>query len=217
MDAALAELRRSCVRLESRRAAVAPIGHEALDELLQGGIPRGRLTELVGSRSSGRTSLAVRALVSATHRGETVALIDVDGAFDPRRVEVAGVELGRLLWVRARDGRRGLWAADLVLEAGGFGLVVIDFGEQAPIGREAAFLRLSRAAERAQSACLIIAPKAGASSFAAVTLHTAAVHPILSGRGAAPRLLRGLECRVDLVRTKLGTPGAHVRLRFACR
>jgi recombination protein RecA len=211
------ELRRLSVRLEPRQAAVAPTGHEALDQLLSGGLPRGRLTELVGPRSSGRTALSVKAISAATRRGEAVALIDVDGVFDPRRAEAVGVELDRLLWVRAGDGQRALRAADLVLEAGGFGLLVIDFGEQSPRSRETAFLRLQRAAKRAQAACLLVAPHLVASSFAALTLEASVLRPILSGREASPRLLRALECQLHLLRTKLGTPGSCARLRLAWR
>src|SRR5258706_1663090 len=88
--------------------AMAAIGMAAVDEVLGGGLPRGRMTEIVGRRSSGRTALGMAALAAATRRGEAAALIDVDGMLDARSAEAAGIDLGRLLWVRAGDGKRGI-------------------------------------------------------------------------------------------------------------
>ncbi|MGH7804239.1 MAG: hypothetical protein ACREQJ_07810, partial [Candidatus Binatia bacterium] len=75
-------------------------GDPALDGLLGGGFARGHLTEIVGTASSGRTTLAHRLLAAATARGEVVALVDAADRFDPRRAEAAGIDLERLLWVR---------------------------------------------------------------------------------------------------------------------
>src|SRR3954468_19333268 len=80
--------------------ALAPTGIAALDARLGGGFPRGQLSELVGPRSSGRTSLLLRTLAAATARGELVALIDALDMCDVASVEAAGVDLERLLWVR---------------------------------------------------------------------------------------------------------------------
>ena len=69
-------------------------------DALTGGLPRGCLTEVSGADSSGRTSLMLSALAAATRREEICALIDVSDAFDPYSAAAAGVDLGRLLWVR---------------------------------------------------------------------------------------------------------------------
>src|SRR6478735_1267163 len=129
----LAGLRASSARLRTGaelERGVVPSGVGALDRALGGGLPRGRITELVGARSSGRMSLVVGALAATQRTGELVALIDAGDAFDPRSAAACGVVLARTLWVRPRDAgaRRdqdgryvsALQAADRVLEAGGF-------------------------------------------------------------------------------------------------
>src|SRR5213592_3837240 len=81
-------------------SALAPSGVTALDARLGGGFPRGQLSELVGPRSSGRTSLVLQLLASATARGELVALVDALDMCDVESAAAAGVDLDRLLWVR---------------------------------------------------------------------------------------------------------------------
>jgi hypothetical protein len=145
-------------RLEVRPAPeMVPSGIREIDELT-GGLPRGCLTEVCGPASSGRTSLLLAALAAATRREEVCALVDAGDAFDPLSAAAAGVELGRLLWVRcdakksfspqrhrgaeknfsfAPESRREwesrieqvLKATDLLLQSGGFGLVAIDLGD----------------------------------------------------------------------------------------
>src|SRR5438067_1664489 len=81
-------------------AAIAPTGIASLDARLGGGFPRGQLSELVGPRSSGRTSLALQMMAAATGRGELVGLVDALDMLDVESAAAAGVDLGRLLWVR---------------------------------------------------------------------------------------------------------------------
>ncbi|OFW46158.1 MAG: hypothetical protein A3J29_19275 [Acidobacteria bacterium RIFCSPLOWO2_12_FULL_67_14b] len=82
--------------------AVSPLGFDAFDRGLAGGLPRGHVSEVVGPMSSGRTSLAWAALGAATRRGEYVALIDTFDRFDPPTAAACGIELSRLLWVRGQ-------------------------------------------------------------------------------------------------------------------
>ena len=90
-------------QLEIRPAPeMAFSGISALDALT-GGLPRGCLTEICGSASSGRTTVLLAALAAATRRGEYCALLDASDALDPRSVEAAGVDLDRLLWVRCGE------------------------------------------------------------------------------------------------------------------
>ena len=70
-----------------------PTGVTALDARLGGGFPRGQLSELVGPRSSGRTSLLLQMLAAATARGELVALVDALDMFDVESAAAAGVDL----------------------------------------------------------------------------------------------------------------------------
>src|SRR5271169_1333015 len=90
-------------RLEVRPAPeMASSGIPQLD-LLTGGLPRGCLTEICGTASSGRTSVLLFALARATARGEVCALVDASDAFDPSSAAAAGMEMSRLLWVRCGE------------------------------------------------------------------------------------------------------------------
>src|SRR5437660_10727643 len=80
--------------------AIAPTGLPDLDARLGGGFPRGQLSEIVGPRSSGRTSMTLRMLAAATARGELVALVDALERLDVASAHAAGIDLERLLWVR---------------------------------------------------------------------------------------------------------------------
>src|SRR5512138_3280830 len=81
---------------------VVATGIAALDERLGGGFARGQMSEIVGARSSGRTSVAVAAMAGAAARGELVALVDSFDTFDPASARACGLDLSRLLWVRGR-------------------------------------------------------------------------------------------------------------------
>jgi len=133
-------------------------GVAALDSLT-GGLPRGALSEITGLASSGRTAVMLASLAGATHREEVCALIDASDSFDPISAAAAGVNLDRLLWVRCNETPQGnfgactlparltpgtpagksfafssvleqmLKATDLLLQSGGFGMVVLDLGD----------------------------------------------------------------------------------------
>ncbi|MDO8681332.1 MAG: hypothetical protein Q7R30_22670 [Acidobacteriota bacterium] len=92
--------------------AVSPLGVEALDRGLAGGLPRGHVSEVVGPASSGRTSLAWAAMAAATRRGEYVALVDTFDRFDPPTAAACGIDLARLLWVRGQAVSKTSGAVD---------------------------------------------------------------------------------------------------------
>jgi hypothetical protein len=187
------KLDRTLTRHPRPELEYASTGHAALDAQLHGGIPRGQVSELIGPRSSGRTSLLVRMLAAATARGELVALIDALDMFDVESAADAGIDLDRLLWIRGfvvpnpglcRDlNQRALVQAiralTLVLQAGQFGLVAFDAGEApADAVRRLPFttwLRLQRMIEGAQTACLLIGSDRMARSPAGFTLHAPAL------------------------------------------
>jgi recombination protein RecA len=79
---------------------VAPTGVAAVDELLEGGLPVGAITELVGPESSGRTAVALSFLSHLTHAGRVCAWVDVSDVLSPESAAAEGVNLSRLLWVR---------------------------------------------------------------------------------------------------------------------
>jgi hypothetical protein len=138
----------------------AATGIAAVDSLLEGGLPVGAISELVGQQSSGRTSLALSFLAHRTQEGQVAAWVDAGDAFDPESAAANGVNLRQLLWVRCRDGRveakskpwtrldqavrtrldqairtrldQAIRATDLLLQAGGFAAIVLDLGDTAP-------------------------------------------------------------------------------------
>jgi len=119
----------------------------------------GRVIEIGGSRSSGRTALAYRISAGATSRGELVGWVDPADALEPRFLARAGTDLERLLWVRSRGARETFRAAELLLKAG-FAVVVIDLWgvEVRALQRlgNAAWSRLQRSARSRAATVLIL-------------------------------------------------------------
>jgi recA bacterial DNA recombination protein len=113
---------------ETRAPEHVSSGFVAVD-VLTGGLPRASLTEISGPPSSGRTALELALLASLTTQGEACALIDAEDALDPASAQAAGVVLDRLLWVRCHGLEQALRAGDLLLQAGGFGAVVLDLAD----------------------------------------------------------------------------------------
>jgi hypothetical protein len=92
---------------------VMPTGIEAVDAVLQGGLPVGALTEMTGPECSGRTALALSFVAQVTRAEKVCAWVDVSDALSPESAAACGVDLARLLWVRcgvARVGRGQLVA-----------------------------------------------------------------------------------------------------------
>src|ERR1017187_8468121 len=79
---------------------VMPTGICAVDEVLEGGLPVGALTEMVGAEGSGRTGLALAFVAQVTRAEKVCAWVDVSDALSPESAAACGVELARLLWVR---------------------------------------------------------------------------------------------------------------------
>ena len=79
---------------------VAATGVRELDALLEGGLPLGAITEMVGPESSGRTSVALSFVAQMTKTGKVCAWVDVSNALHPESAAASGVDLSRLLWVR---------------------------------------------------------------------------------------------------------------------
>jgi hypothetical protein len=161
------------------------------------------ITEIVGPLSSGRSSVVVAWLRDVTRTGAVAAVVDMHGAFDPASAARAGVDLGRLLWVRC-DGRRhvALQAADLLVRCPGFALVVLDVGETAPRLSLTAAFRLRLAARRAGTRLVILAERrvAGAGSSVALTTERRGLQ--WSGPPATPTRLARVGTAVTVVRAR---------------
>jgi hypothetical protein len=190
-------------------------GLPALDAALEGGLPRGRVTELAGPRSAGRTALASHIAASATRAGETIAWVDPEDALEPEAASAAGVTLPRTLWVRPRDLADTLRAAEILLGAGGFGLVVLDLGSASPAATTA-WMRLARAAERTRSTLLVLATTRPAGACAALALELCARRARWSDGPGRRLLLDGITVRLRVARSRDGAVGRAVLLRQAC-
>jgi hypothetical protein len=131
-----------------------PTGIAALDSLLPAnGIPRGRLTELLGTQGSGRTSVLRRVVQAVVNDGLWVAFIDAGRTLAPGDWAHIGRE--NTLWIvrpPSGDVNRGAWCADVLLRSGAFALVVLD---GAAVLTRSIAVRLSRLARDSNSAFIV--------------------------------------------------------------
>jgi recombination protein RecA len=186
----------------------APTGIAQIDDALGGGLVRGHLSEIVGPRSSGRTSVLCHVFAAAAERGEAVALIDTCDRFDPASAESAGVDLTKLLWVRdTGNADRALKAMNLVLQAGGFGIVAFDLADVHAVAVRqfpyTTWMRIARVIEGSQTVALIAGAERIARSPGGVTIALDAPADGPRGRWSGTanraRLLRGLDVQPRIV------------------
>ena len=108
-------------------AQVIPSGSVALDHALGiGGYPRGRIIEIYGPESSGKTTLAIHAIAQAQKLGGIAAMIDAEHAFDRTYAKALGVNLETLLISQPDNGEQALEIADNLIRSGAVDIVVID-------------------------------------------------------------------------------------------
>jgi recombination protein RecA len=106
---------------------VIPTGSISLDVALGlGGLPRGRIVEIYGPESSGKTSLALHAVASAQKAGGIAAFIDAEHALDPDYAQKVGVDTDALLVSQPDTGEQALEIADMLIRSGAIDIVVID-------------------------------------------------------------------------------------------
>ncbi len=135
LEAALGQIDRqfgkgSVMRLgENERVAVdvIPTGSIALDIALGiGGLPRGRVVEIYGPESSGKTTVALHAVANAQRAGGTAAFIDAEHALDPEYARKLGVNTDELIVSQPDTGEQALEIADILIRSGGVDILVID-------------------------------------------------------------------------------------------
>ncbi|GGF35784.1 protein RecA [Microbacterium sorbitolivorans] len=135
LETALAQIDRqfgkgSIMRLGSEERApveVIPTGSIALDVALGiGGLPRGRVVEIYGPESSGKTTLTLHAIANAQAAGGIAAFIDAEHALDPEYASKLGVDIDALLVSQPDTGEQALEIADMLIRSGAIDLIVID-------------------------------------------------------------------------------------------
>jgi hypothetical protein len=171
---------------------VASTGIDAADDLLDGGLPVGAITEIIGPASSGRTTLALSFVARRTAEARICAWIDAQDALDPESAAANGVNLRQLLWIRCRDAGtdkagksrpqvrpwtrldQALRATDLLLQAGGFAAIVIDLADIAPEHANriplATWFRYRQAADRTRCSVVVLGKAAYAQSSSALAI-----------------------------------------------
>jgi recombination protein RecA len=106
---------------------VIPTGSIALDVALGvGGLPRGRVVEVYGPESSGKTTVALHAVASAQAAGGIAAFIDAEHALDPEYAKALGVDTDALLVSQPDTGEQALEIADMLIRSGALDVIVID-------------------------------------------------------------------------------------------
>jgi recombination protein RecA len=136
LDAAMAQIERafgkgSIMRMGARAGdeqhEVIPSGSLGLDLALGiGGLPRGRIVEIYGPESSGKTTLALHAIAEAQKRGGTCAFIDAEHALDPTYARKLGVDVDNLLISQPDAGEQALEIADTLVRSGAIDVLVVD-------------------------------------------------------------------------------------------
>lgn len=199
---------------------VAATGIESIDDLLQGGLPVGAISEITGPASSGRTTIALAFLSQRTRDGSVCAWVDASDSFDPESAAANGVSLHHLLWVRCTDELRekqssssrikfqkssqpwtrldqAIRATDLLLQAGGFAAIVLDLGNEAiKHGRRiplATWFRFRQAADRSRCSLIVLGKASYAQSSAALVLEC---QPDCVD-APSPKVMRGLIYRAQ--------------------
>ena len=135
LDTALAQIERqfgkgSVIKMSEKTSQpieVIPTGSIALDVALGiGGLPRGRIIEIFGPESSGKTTLTLHAIANAQRAGGIAAFIDAEHAFDAEYAKKLGVDIDALLVSQPDTGEQALEIADMLVRSGALDLIVVD-------------------------------------------------------------------------------------------
>ena len=135
LDTALAQIERqfgkgSVIKMSEKTSApieVIPTGSIALDMALGiGGLPRGRIIEIFGPESSGKTTLTLHAIANAQKAGGIAAFIDAEHAFDAEYAKKLGVDIDALLVSQPDTGEQALEIMDMLVRSGALDLIVVD-------------------------------------------------------------------------------------------
>ncbi len=172
---------------------------------------QGRLIEVAGGVSSGKTAVACRMAAGTTRRGELVGWVDLPDALDPRSLRRGGAELRSVLWARPRGVSEALRCTELLVRTG-FALVVLDLENASPkrlaqLG-PVIWTRLLRVTRGARATVLLLTPERVAGAVPTLGLF-AERRAALFEEG----LFEGIESFVTVVRNRAGPPGAEHTFR----
>ena len=205
-------------------------GLEAVDRALAGGFPKGAISTLEGTASSGRTALAARVLAAATAGGGAASLVewrdDPGGHLFAPSLAVAGVVLERLVIVRVPSPLDVVRAADILLRSGAFGAVVVPAVPSSGGVGSTAWTRLAGLAHRADAVLLAVGSEISTELryFASLRVECTVTRTIWSGAPGLFRALGGYELCAQVRKHKRAAPNGEARLvagvprvNYACR
>ncbi len=206
-----------------------PTGFARLDQALAGigGIPRGRITEILGSPTSGMATLALKIMAKAQGEGDIATYLDLDATFDPDYADRCGIQVKRLLLVRPQSGPEALEITRTLLEGRSTGLIVFDnvsnlLHTPADFEVLAAHLRqLLPALTRSQGALIFLTPlhsggtRSQANYPSGLALpHYATLRLLLQRERWLHQQqdIRGYQAQVVVLKNKLGRAGQSARI-----
>lgn len=191
---------------------VISTGFPNLDAALGiGGFPRGRLTELFGTATSGKTTIALRALAQAQALGDRASYLDLPATFDPEYAAWCGVDLATLLLIRPQTATYALDLLPPLIASGGLGMLVVD--------DLASFQETTQGSVLLERVLRVLAAPLAASPCALLVLTTLPHRPGIMGtigfRGAALAYVAALQVHVAReawLDDGSAPPGCHVRV-----
>jgi hypothetical protein len=224
MSTSVAELRGA---LERRWQGVVPhaiaparpgrsSGIAELDTLLgPAGIPMGQLTELFGARSSGKTTLAFAILAACTRAGALGAYVDPAGSFFAPAAAGAGIDMRRLIVVRARGAAATRRALDALVRGGACGVVAVDCSELPDALRAHHCARLAAQAEKTGTALVIVTEGGNVpavASFASLRVRARGLAPLWQAGSDAGGRLAGCAASIEIVKSRAIAPGRSANI-----
>ena len=172
------------------------------------GVPHGRITELFGETSSGRTTIAYALLAACTARGDIGAYVDPDNALFAPAARSAGIDLKRLIVVRPSEASSLRRAADALVRSGACAVTVLD-GCSAEVLQPHHYARLAAQAEK-NGTSLVVLSRGGCqslASFASLRVHLRGLTPLWQAGSDGGVRLHGYRIALDVAKSKFGAPG----------
>lgn len=198
---------------------IVPTGFAQLDALLgTGGLPRGVSASFRGTRSSGKTTLALHCLAQAQARGGIVAFLDLCRIFDPLEAVARGIDLRWLLVLRPADADEGWALASALVYGRQIDLLVVDLPERLRPGHDTSLRRLAAHARRQSVRMIVLEPANLAAPVHGALAESVALRLELEPRGwlRAGRDIIGRCVAVNVAKNRFGLPGrtTEIEIRY---